>query len=98
MKTGEDELLEGARPGLPSNQLLLAGMLAMQLEARPGDTDKGERRRPEVILLDLGMTIGQIASLTGRNYETVKSAIRRSRARQVASGSSTKRSDRKTDG
>src|SRR5437868_5029361 len=84
MKSEEDELVEPTRSGtLPSPQLLLAGLLALQLEARNRDIDKGDGRRPEVILVDLGMTLGQIASLTGRNYETVKSTIRRAKARQT---------------
>ena len=43
-------------------------------------TTPDDRRKTEVILSDVGLTLGQIAQVTGRKYETVKTTIRRARA------------------
>jgi hypothetical protein len=76
-------LLEGAS-NLPGTQLLLAGLLALTIQRDFGEHDSSPGKRPEVVLADVGMTIGQIARLTGRNYETVKSTLRRARSRSGA--------------
>jgi hypothetical protein len=67
--------------GLPSLQVLIAGLLALQLEDRRKNRDMADSPPAELLLADLGMSIGQIARLTGRNYETVKSTLRRGRER-----------------
>jgi len=67
--------------GLPSNQALLAGLLALEVRALLAARDNSEPPRPEVVLSDLGMTLGQIALIAGRNYESVKSTIRRAKPR-----------------
>jgi DNA-directed RNA polymerase specialized sigma24 family protein len=70
-----------AARGLPSTQVLLAGLLAIQVQGLNATREKNDPTRPEVILAELGMTLGQIATLAGRNYESVKSTIRRAKAR-----------------
>jgi DNA-directed RNA polymerase specialized sigma24 family protein len=84
MTTREDAPLEAGSTGsLPSTQLLLAGLLSMAIQDRLHEPDRGDMPRPEVTLADLGMTLSHIASLTDRNYESVKSTIRRGRAQQA---------------
>src|SRR4051812_627746 len=84
-KASKDETVEAERAApLPSTQLLLAGLLALQIHESRRDGERTEPQKAEVTLADLGMTLGQIATLTGRNYETVKTTIRRARARQAA--------------
>ncbi|HVE95075.1 MAG TPA: hypothetical protein VNB24_09155 [Acidimicrobiales bacterium] len=58
----------------------LTGLLALAAAQRddpllPSD----ERRRTEVVLADAGLSLTQIALVTGRKYETVKTALRRAR-------------------
>jgi DNA-directed RNA polymerase specialized sigma24 family protein len=81
MRSGsDDELVDTpTEGGLPSTRILLAAVLALQLESRRVAPDRADAVPAEVLLSDLGMTIGQIGRLTGRNYETVKSTIRRGR-------------------
>jgi hypothetical protein len=40
-----------------------------------------EPQRNEVVLASAGLSIGQIAKLTGRSYETTKTILRRARER-----------------
>lgn len=60
----------------------LVGILAL-LAAERDDrvAASGEGRRSEIIMSDAGLTIAEIAQVTGRKYETVKTAIRRARTR-----------------
>jgi DNA-directed RNA polymerase specialized sigma24 family protein len=54
-------------------------LLADEREARiASDRDA---RKTEVLLADAGFSIGEIASLLGKNYETVKSTLRRERSK-----------------
>jgi DNA-directed RNA polymerase specialized sigma24 family protein len=60
---------------------VVTASLALQIAEREERTsDPADHRRTELILADAGLTLGEIAALTGRNYETVKAAIRRARA------------------
>jgi DNA-directed RNA polymerase specialized sigma24 family protein len=43
-----------------------------------------ERRRTEVVLAEAGLNLTQIALVTGRKYETVKTTLRRARAGAAA--------------
>jgi hypothetical protein len=52
--------------------------LALQISDREVSFG-GEARRTELVLSDAGLSIRAIAQLTGRNYDTVKTAIRRAR-------------------
>ena len=58
---------------------LLAGLLAVVVADRDDRLTEGEPRRSELILAEAGFSIGEISALTGRKYETVKSALRRSK-------------------
>ena len=80
----------GAATALPTNEQALSALLALSIN---GSLSEEERRRPELILSDLGFSLGAISMLTGRNYETVKSTIRRARGR-TAGRSTAKRGDR----
>lgn len=87
----DDDVDVNLAPDLPNAQLLLAGLLALKLRGRARDTEGAEEVPAELVLVELGMSLGQIARLSGRNYQTVRSTIRRARARvagtaQVASG------------
>ena len=61
----------------------LTALLALAAAARDDAvTAPEDRRRTEVVLADAGLTLGQIAAVTGRKYETVKTTLRRARAAQ----------------
>lgn len=64
----------------PDPTTLLRALVALQLADRQ-DRHTSETPRPaEVILADVGISLGEIALLTGRKYETVQTTIRRARA------------------
>lgn len=65
--------------GLEGVMRAVLALLADEREARIAN-DR-EARRTEVLLADAGFSIGEIASLLGKNYETVKSTLRRGRAK-----------------
>jgi predicted transcriptional regulator len=54
-------------------------LMADEREARVG-SDRGARKT-ELILADAGLSIGEIASLLGKNYDAVKQTIRRGRTK-----------------
>jgi DNA-directed RNA polymerase specialized sigma24 family protein len=64
--------------GLEGVMRAVLALLADEREARIANDRSA--RRTEVLLADAGFTIGEIASLLGKNYETVKSTLRRGRA------------------
>jgi DNA-directed RNA polymerase specialized sigma24 family protein len=70
---------EEEKSGLESVMRAVLALLADEREARIAN-DRGARST-EVLLADAGFTIGEIASLLGKNYETVKSTLRRRRAK-----------------
>jgi DNA-directed RNA polymerase specialized sigma24 family protein len=60
----------------------MVGILAILIaerEDRLAKTD--DPRRTEVVLADAGLSLSEIAMLTGRKYESVKTTIRRARDR-----------------
>ncbi len=63
-----------------SVEVLLRAMLALQIADRDATASRAEARRTELVLADAGMSLSDIANVTGRNYETVKTAVRRGRA------------------
>jgi hypothetical protein len=65
---------------------LLTGILAVLVSERDERLGGGDGRPTAVILAEAGLTYGEIAQVTGRPYETIKSAVRRSRT--SASGGS----------
>lgn len=72
---------EKTKPEIDPNQVML-GQLAIQIAEREerinGD---GSPRRTEVVLADAGLTLAEIAALTGKSYDTVKTTVRRARQR-----------------
>jgi DNA-binding NarL/FixJ family response regulator len=67
-------------PAIDPNQVML-GLLAIQIAEREERIGDGSPRRTEVVLADAGLTLAEIAALTGKNYETVKTTVRRARQR-----------------
>jgi DNA-directed RNA polymerase specialized sigma24 family protein len=63
---------------LSANQTAVAS-LALQIADRDQALLGSDPRRTEVVLSEAGLSIKDIARLTGRNYDTVKTAIRRAR-------------------
>ena len=53
--------------------------LALQIADRDQALLGTDPRRTEVVLSEAGLSIKDIARLTGRNYDAVKTAIRRAR-------------------
>lgn len=51
----------------------------MAVADRDDKLTEGEPKRSELILAEAGFSIGEISALTGRKYEAVKSALRRSK-------------------
>lgn len=65
--------------GITTQQLLQALLLVAIAEREERASPEGPRRRTEVLLNDAGFSLGNIAKMTGRPYESVKSTIRRAR-------------------
>ena len=60
----------------------LAGVLALLVDERESRTkDDRSATRTEVLLSNAGLSITEIATLMGKNYDTVKTALRRSKAK-----------------
>ena len=57
---------------------LLAATLAVLIADRD-ERASGRQRKSEQILSGAGLTLSEVASLTGRDYEAVKSTLRRVR-------------------
>jgi DNA-directed RNA polymerase specialized sigma24 family protein len=71
------------KPSQPEMEQLLRALLLLTIaEREERDTPESGRRRTEVLLNDAGFSLSEIASLTGKPYETVKSAVRRSNAKK----------------
>ena len=69
--------------GIELNQVML-GLLAIHIAEREERIDgDGSPRRTEVVLADAGLTLAEIAALTGKNYDTVKTTVRRARQRSA---------------
>lgn len=75
----------GSREGTVS-----LAMLAMLVALREdGAIAPGERRKTEGLLAEVGMSLGDIALVTGKHYENVKTTLRR--AREKDGGASRRR-------
>jgi DNA-directed RNA polymerase specialized sigma24 family protein len=73
-------------------ELVQAGLLALQVALREdaiaASQGKGPKpRSTEEILADVGFSTADIARVTGRPYEAVKTKLRRARARAAKTGS-----------
>jgi DNA-directed RNA polymerase specialized sigma24 family protein len=58
---------------------LLRALVALQIADRQERVSDAPARPVEVVLADAGLGLAEIAALTGRKYETVKTTIRRAR-------------------
>jgi DNA-directed RNA polymerase specialized sigma24 family protein len=68
----------------PDETTLLRALVALQVAERQ-DRSSGEAARPsELVLADAGVGLTDIAALTGRKYESVKTTVRR--AREASAG------------
>lgn len=68
----------------PDTTTLLRALVALQIADRQERGTTDAVRPAEVILANAGIGLGEIASLTGRKYETVKTTVRRARAAQTS--------------
>ncbi len=64
---------------VPPDQVQYA-LLALYVHDRDVRHFQAEPKRNEVVLSEAGLSLAAIAGVTGRNYETVKTAVRRARA------------------
>jgi hypothetical protein len=62
--------------GLETSRIML-GMLVLLAADRDERVDESPPRRSELVLADAGFTAQEIAKLTGRNHEAVRSSLRR---------------------
>lgn len=62
-----------------SAERLLLGILALLAADRDDRREDAAPRKTEVVLADAGFSLTEIASLLGKNRETVKSTVRRAR-------------------
>lgn len=69
----------GSTATLEASMRGVLALLADERESRVGN-DRGARKT-ELVLADAGLSIGEIASLLGKNYDTVKQTIRRGRTK-----------------
>jgi DNA-directed RNA polymerase specialized sigma24 family protein len=56
---------------------IMLGVLALLAADRDERVEELPSRRSELVLADAGFTAQEIAKLTGRNYEAVRSSLRR---------------------
>lgn len=55
----------------------MLGLLALLVAERDERVEELPPRRSELVLADAGFTAQEIATLTGRNHEAVRSSLRR---------------------
>lgn len=70
---------EKNEPGAVELTQAMTALLALFVAEREERIGGREPRKTEVLLADAGLSYSAIAQLTGRPYETVKTAIRRAR-------------------
>ena len=81
---------DAAPPVLGIDRALTA-LLALQAAEREDRLNPdAPPRRTEVVLVDSGLNYGEVAQITGKTYEGVKTTVRRARDRAAAGGRSTK--------
>jgi DNA-directed RNA polymerase specialized sigma24 family protein len=71
--------MAGGDERLARIELLLSGILALLAAERDEAEGDGSPKRTEAVLADAGLGVADIAALLGKNRETVKSAVRRSK-------------------
>jgi DNA-directed RNA polymerase specialized sigma24 family protein len=74
------------KPGAdtPVVESLLRGLLAILVADREERINGATTRRTELVLADAGLSIGEVAKLTGKNYQAVQKAVVRAKAKQAA--------------
>lgn len=72
-------MAEPASAELLDLETAINALLALTVADRESRLNDGPPRRSEVILASAGLSYGQISRLTGRNYESVKTTVRRAR-------------------
>jgi DNA-directed RNA polymerase specialized sigma24 family protein len=77
---------EGAELGASIEELLLAEVV-LHIADREERASGSQAVRTEVLLVDAGLSLSTAARLTGKNYETVKTAVRRARSKTPTRGS-----------
>lgn len=60
--------------------MLLRALVALQIAERQERQGADSTRPSELVLADAGLSLSDIADLTGRKYDSVKTTIRRARA------------------
>jgi hypothetical protein len=65
-------------PDLTAEELLLADVV-LRIADRDERLFGSDAVRTEVLLTNAGLSLPAVAHLTGKNYETVKTAVRRAR-------------------
>lgn len=61
----------------------MAGILALLIDERDYRTaEDKDAVRTEVLLADAGLSLDEIATMTGRQYDTVRMAVKRGRAKR----------------
>jgi DNA-directed RNA polymerase specialized sigma24 family protein len=71
---------ERATPTATGSERVLLGMLALLAADRDERVEGTTPRRTEIILDDAGFSAREIAQLTGKEYEAVRSSIRRAKS------------------
>jgi DNA-directed RNA polymerase specialized sigma24 family protein len=72
-----------AEPLQLNSDTALGGVLALLVADREERlNDKAQPRKTEVVLNDAGLTLGDVAKLTGKNYETVKKNVQNARKKK----------------
>jgi DNA-directed RNA polymerase specialized sigma24 family protein len=75
---------EGAAQGRPGQDSVMRAVLALLADEREARIASDRTaRKTEELLADAGFSIGEIAALLGKNYESVKSTLRRRRNKAV---------------
>ena len=63
---------------------LLTATLSILIADRNDRLGDGEGRRSELVIADSGLSVQEIALVTGRKYEAVKSSLRRAKSRPAS--------------
>lgn len=71
-------MADGKDVGISVEELLLANVV-LRIADREERASGAQSTRTEVLLVDAGLSLTTVARLTGKNYETVKTAVRRAR-------------------
>jgi DNA-directed RNA polymerase specialized sigma24 family protein len=80
LRAANHDIKDASMPDeLPDPDLVRYAQLSLYVHDREVRYFEASPKRSELVLADAGLSISVIAALTGRKYETVKTAIRRAR-------------------